>query len=460
MKYLKPFNYFYEIERALLFNLVFRYENLYLGGSRKSAKTWTVILFIVRMSLMGFPLRVYIFRKYVQDIEQSVWEETLNCFRSYFVSPKVTKHYRRIRFQKTLITYYGLHDRNKAQKTKLSGLSSIGHEFKYSLIWFEEAYEFNQKDIEDIKEAIRGKTHRLYIYTFNPWSLSNWIVKYCHSQLPFNLHELRENGEQLHHRSTSLFHYVNYQLNYFLSLSDINHLNELKITNPTRAKTACYGYFGIESGAIYSHALEKVSRNVIKDDIHKFVCGVDYGFRHDATTLIIVGFRNNYEKVQVLGEYYHSNQGNMFKDHQRMANDIIDTLIKTTYKFPKMNYSMTSIFVDNSNYTFIEILNHCAISRRVHHMFRFKPSKKVEVYYRVQLQLNIMECSRLVVDKSCIWFWKELQLARWKESTNIHKPIPEDKDNHTQDAFHYAITPHFQAILRKSNPYFFKNKLK
>lgn len=456
MRILNQFKYFKQLAYAISVNKPFIYDEFYLGGSRKSGKTISICILFILIINYEVPLRVYIFRKFVQDIEQTVWEEVLNTFAEFGLQVKTNRQYRRIRYKDSLITFYGLHDRNKAQKSKLSGLSGANSLFKHAIVWFEEAYEFNQKDIEDVKEAIRGKIPRTYIYSFNPWSLSNWLVEYCNKHLPFNLYELQEKGYQFTGYKTKLFHYVNYQLNYYLSKWDIAQLSELEHTNPTRAKTACYGYFGIESGAIYSHALRYVSRNVIQDGIHLFAGGVDYGFRHDATTLILVAFKDNYEKIQIIKEYYHSNFGSIHKDHNRLASDIINTLINALKEFRQLNNNFTYIYVDSSNLTFIEILNNKLIGRGLSHLFSFVPSKKVEVYYRVQLQLDLMESRRMIVSMNCVNFWKELQLARWDETRKTNKPIPEDKDNHTQDAFHYATIPYYSLILAKSNPYMLK----
>ena len=442
------FSYFYDLINLIKEKKELPLQSVYLIGSRKSGKTLSIVEFLsILLFLENARVRIYVFRKNAQDIEQSVWEEIISFLETINLPTYINKIYRRIKYKHSKMTFHALHDRNK-KKLKLSGIAGA-NKYDYAILWFEEAFEFNEQDIQEVKEAVRGNVKRMYLYSCNPWSETHWLIDYCNKSFPFNDIEMINKGFQRQHLKKELFHYTNYQINNLLSTDDYEQLEEVKRLNPVRARTACYGLTGIEQGAIYSHAIPKVSR-LIPEGLIWFSAGIDFGYIKDACALVIIGMSQDYKNVAILNEYYHSNSGIVHKDNIEMANDMLKVILETMNQYSMIGVHGITIYCDTSNYAMIEILNKLVINRRIFNVL-FRPCKKIEVYLRVGLQLDIMESSRLSVDIKATNFMRELSLARWDDRKA--KPTPLDVDNHTQDAFHYAITPYYAQLQAKLNPY-------
>ena len=433
---------------------IYNFKEIILGGSRKSGKTLSIVEFLINNIIYGFTKEkkyaVLVFRKEQKDIHDSIWTEYKNKLEQYEINYFENQTRYKIFYNSSIITFHSLHDRNQKKK-KLSGFASL-HKYNGVFIHLEEAHEYNQADIEDIKEAIRGNDNIVWIYSFNPWSLSTYIVNRANTFLPFNLNQLKTNFYQIVTLKDKLVHYTNYKINELLPQTDKDYLNELEKLNPNRALTACYGYYGIEQGTIYSHTLDKISNYIPKERLYWYAGGIDFGFRQDATCLILIGTEQNFNTLNVLKEYYHTNKSIIFKSNVDMVIDIINVIKKFLEQYQPTFF--TYIYCDTSNYTMIELLNQYGIKMGISNKVYFKPCTKIEVALRVGLQLGLLENERVNVDKACINFYKELGLARWDENKTGLKI--KDIDNHSQDALHYAFTPWFNYFKKKINPLYWK----
>ena len=436
-------------------DMSFPCDNIYLIGGRKSGKTFSIILFCVLMFLWGKKkVRIITFRKYTKDIEQSVWEETLNIMLDIGFVPKTNKKYRRISNGQSIWTFHGLNDKDGKRK-KLSGFATLKR-YQGVIVHIEEASEFEENEIFDIREAFRGNNNVLWIFSSNPWNLSHWLISYCHAKNKFSEYQLEKFGQQFRTIITNgtreLFHYTNWRVNELLPESDIKQIKQVKFISPQRARVVDIGLPGQEKGAIYGHAIDKVSGKL--SDMSLFQGGLDFGFKNDATAMIIIGCDAHFKIVNIISEYYHDNSTMQFKDHKTMAKDIVIELTKLGMIYPILKQGII-IYCDINSYAMIEILND-EVALTNNFWIVFSPCKKIEVNLRVGLQLAIMEDYRMNVNNNCVWFKRELTLARWDD--NKTKATILDKDNHTQDAFHYAIIPWYNYLQRKTNPYMLNKK--
>ena len=445
----KAFNYLYDFLELIQNKKEFKINEFNFLGSRKSGKTLSAVEILVLATCLNTRIRIYVFRKMVQDIEIGIWTEFKDKYQEFGLEPYFNMSKKRIHMMNSIISFHGLHDRNKG-KIKLLGLAGA-NQYDYIFILADEQRELSEQDKMELREAIRGRAQVIWIGTSNPWSISNWYIDYCNKTVPINKTLMMENGEQLQVIKNKLFHYTNYTINDLLSKEDYNQLEELKVLNPTRAITACYGLPGIEHGAIYAHCLTKVSR-FIQPDLVAFQGGLDFGFTKDATALVVMGWTSHFSTINIIDEYYHSNRGVVFKDNERQVKDIVNKCVEIAQRFPVIQRLGMIVYADTSNYTMIELLNKWSMTTGVANWLTFKPCKKIAVPLRVGFQLALLEASRVNVDMKCENFWRELQLARWDENK---KEQPVDEDNHTQDAFHYAFIPLMNYIKLSLNKFLF-----
>ena len=106
-------------------------------------------------------------------------------------------------------------------------------------VWLEEAFEVSEADFMRVDESLRGQLPEGYyiqwLVTFNPWSSSSWLKARFFDKEDKNVLAMT----------------TNYMCNEFLSDEDREMYDDIKETDPDRAKVVCYGDWGIESGQYY-----------------------------------------------------------------------------------------------------------------------------------------------------------------------------------------------------------------
>lgn len=464
---IKYFDYFNYIGGCISERKPFPFTKIHLAGGRKSGKSFSIYIFLSYVFItLGAKIRIYCFRKYSKDLQYTIIEEFLEAlgrlnFTNY--KPQITHKTWLARGNK--ISFHSLH-KEYNDKISLTGLSS-SRTYDYVIVHFEEMFEYDSKDIEAVKQAIRGAKNVMYIESCNPWKIHNKYIWSLHEKFPFNLETLKEKGEQIKLIDKELYHYTNYKINYELPLSDIQQLQDFEKEYPIEANVVCYGFPADTAGSVYGYALRFVKRELAQKHYQFITAGLDYGYRVDAMALVIVGVNENYNNVEVIKEYFYSNKDNVFRNHGEHAEYICRMLIDTLEEHPYLKVDNNglneaegiTIYCDYSNEGFITILNNHINELNYADFIEFTTCDKLRVRARVSLQLNLMESGKLRVSNQCPNFYRELELAEWDEKKQGEEV--KDINNHTQDAFHYGlITPYWNNFKNIINPLLFKNNLK
>ena len=149
------YSYFYDLAKIIINNEKLPVDEINLVGGRKSAKTTTVELFLAILALSGVTnVGMISLRNQVQDSDELL-NDFINTFDAYELDYSIKSHKKIISIGNTQIRVAGVNSQNKTNKAKKSGLSKFGN-VDYIIIFFEERFEFEEKDVLAIKEAVRS----------------------------------------------------------------------------------------------------------------------------------------------------------------------------------------------------------------------------------------------------------------------------------------------------------------
>ena len=461
------FNYLDDIFLAVFNNTKFPCLKIEQAGGRFSGKTIANFTLFAEIFALGkhAKVRIYVFRKRANTIFNTVFEEFRNALARIGIK-KYLEHVSQMYFSNgsSKISFHSFNDRT-SDGVSLTGLATA-QKYTHAIKYFEERYEFEKEDIEDANEAVRGARYNMTINAANPWKKNHEWVQEIHQIYPFLIRKLKKNGYQIKLINNVLYHYMNYMINPYLSKEFVERLERLKLENPRRALTVCYGYPGELKGSIYAYAMDYVDRIdpyiIMKNEAEyiMIVGGLDFGFRNDAMTCIISGIHANYNKIDIIREYFfnpqttHKDLSTIAREIITMCSEIIEDYSYVSYppNYPHTPHLVRGITVkcDYSEISFIHLLQNLVAKTPYHGLITFEACRKIEVVRRVTLQLNLMESGIIRVAHTCYNFWRELELAQWDEKKHTDTVV--DKDNHTQDAFHYGvIIPFFNDLQEKVN---------
>lgn len=255
-------------------------------------------------------------------------------------------------------------------------------------------------------------------------------------------------------KERELFHYTNYKVNPYVTEQKARFIEELKDTDPARYEWAALGMPGVESGGVYGNLMRRVSR--ILQPYSAVSAGLDYGWKHDPMTVIIIGTDPTKDgSVEVIDEWWVNNQA--LYSHEQLAERIVNWLIAQATIEPLLLRGL-KVICDKSNFTFIEMLNKVAKNKKLD-WFSFRRSWQMEVLFRINFKQWLMSYHKLNISLLCKQLWRELQGAVWDDRGTKPKLMAKSED-HMMDALDYALMPWMNRLLRNANPYYFFNKEK
>lgn len=436
-------------------------------GSRASGKTthmcptlWTLLCDYCDpddFAFVGF--------RNMQDDANNLFEDIVNTLDAYDYKYTAIPSRKKITYKKNTLRVYGLNNGRKSTGAKKAGLPRLGG-VKYAFIFFEERYEFTQKDISWIKQSMRGmktQTQFIYISACNPWSKQNEYINELLSIQPFDINIAKDNGSQLGLYTTKrsidvgggqtqeiierrLIHYTNWRVTKeFLSPQQINTIMDSYKVSKVIGATVDLGVPGYETGAIYTDNMHKIGKATYIE--HEFLlAGLDYGWGRDKgsgkTVALFMGASMN-EGVDIYGEYTHSN-ADVVKDVNLVAKEVVEFYIHQMNAYIK-HIGWTAPFpltvrVDNSAVGIITILNDTARAYRVNWL-RFVGCKKYPVNDRIEITISLLARSKFrIAENVPIYPVKtlktEMEFARYEETSTQKR---EKIDDHALNAFEYGL---------------------
>lgn len=381
-------------------------KNFYrvVKGSRGSKKSKTTALnFIVR--LLKYPwANLLVVRRYSNTNKQSTYTDfkwacnklgVTHLFKFNESLPEIT-----VKATGQKILFRGLDDELKITSITVD----VG---VLCWAWFEEAYQIESEDkFSTVVESIRGTYDSVDFFkqitvTFNPWNERHWL-----KSVFFDLAT---------RRADTLALTTTYKCNEWLDDVDVKRYEDLYTTNPRRARIVCDGEWGIAEGLVYENVIVEDFdvQKLIKDGL-RLAVGLDFGFVHDPTALIV--FLIGDKDIYVFDEAYQKG----------LNTREIAEMIKNK------GYSKSTIIADSAESRLISEL------KREHEIKRIICSRKGRDSINAGISklqgytIHVLPKCQHAIDEFYTYSYSRDRDGRWLNS-------PNDENNHLMDALRYGM---------------------
>lgn len=194
-------------------------------------------------------------------------------------------------------------------------------------VYFEECTQVKKEHVDMFLDTVRGYKTLIKIFSANPWSPFNWYVQWFNEHLPPNIHEMETKGFQVLQKpmwsdyvgdteaylGEALFIRSSVAINPYVSIEEKANLLAYKDINKTMYEISYLGIDGIQEGALYSEALNKLkdidyemiyeNSSYNQFNIH---VGIDWGIGQEnaaGATTCYLGFVSASLGINVCKEY-------------------------------------------------------------------------------------------------------------------------------------------------------------
>ena len=371
-------------------------------GSRASKKSKTTALWHVAHMMKYQQSNTLVIRKVERTLRDSAFSDLkwaihqlgVDSFWSCTTSPL------EITYIPTgqKILFRGLDDKYKI--TSISVPKGV-----LNFLWIEEAYEIStEDDFDTLDESIRGILPEGYFkrvtITFNPWSEKHWLKRRFFDTLADNVLALT----------------TNYTCNEWLSDTDKQLFEDMRLRNPRRYAVAGLGGWGIVDGLVYENWREEafdIDRIRSQPGIVS-AFGLDFGYTNDPSTLFCGLLDKAGKRLFVFDEMYGKGMSNK---------KIADTV-------QEMGYGKERITADSAEPKSIDELKSLGL--------RVKAAKKGKD--SIQNGIQWIQDLEIIIHPRCVNFIAEISNYTWdKDKFGNKLNVPIDDFNHLMDAMRYGL---------------------
>lgn len=380
-------------------------KNFYrvVKGSRGSKKSKTTALnFIVR--LLKYPwANLLVVRRYSNTNKQSTYTDfkwacnrlgVTHLFKFNESMPEIT-----VKATGQKILFRGLDDELKITSITVD----VGI---LCWAWFEEAYQIETEDkFSTVVESIRGTYNsedffKQITVTFNPWNERHWLKSVFFDEDT--------------KRADTLSLTTTYKCNEWLDEIDVKRYEDLYNTNPRRARIVCDGEWGVAEGLVYDNVIIEDFDYKTLLSTHKMAIGLDFGFVHDPTALIVflIGDRDIY----IFDEAYEKG----------LNTREIAEMIKNK------GYSKSVIVADSAETRLVSEL------KREHGISRIRLSRKGKDSVNAGISklqgytIHVLPKCKHAIDEFFSYSYSKDRDGKWLNN-------PNDENNHLMDALRYGM---------------------
>ncbi len=272
-----------------------------------------------------------------------------------------------------------------------------------NFMWLEEFFEImKEEDFDILDESIRGTLPEGYwkriTATFNPWSERHFAKARFFDKQADNVLAMT----------------TTYRDNPYLSKTDIELFDQMRIRNPRRYRVAGLGEFGIAEGLIYENWREE---SFTLEDVkhYKSAFGLDFGYTNDPSAFFVGFLDLQGKKLYVYDEFYEKALSNK----------------KIYEKITTAGYGKERIIADCAEPKSIDEIKTLGV-RRITGAKKGKDSINNGIQWIQDLQI--------IVHPRCVNFLTEISNYTWASDKFGNKlNVPIDDFNHLMDAMRYAL---------------------
>ena len=398
------------------YNRYWHSKNFYrvVKGSRGSKKSKTTALnFVVRL-LQHSWANLLVVRRYSNTNKQSTYTDfkwacnrlrVTHLFKFNESLPEIT-----VKATGQKILFRGLDDELKITSITVD----VGI---LCWAWFEEAYQIETEDkFSTVVESIRG-THEAEDFfkqitiTFNPWNERHWLKGAF-----FDVETKR---------SDTFASTTTYKCNEWLDEVDIKRYEDLYITNPRRARIVCDGEWGVAEGLIYDNVVVEEFNIDELFKTHKLALGLDFGFTHDPTALIV--FLIGDKDIYIFDEAYE--KGLTTKEIAKLIKD--------------KGYANSEIIGDSAESRLISELQSEHGIKRLKKSRKGKDSINAGISKLQGYTIHVLPKCENTINELYSYSYKQDKTGKWLN-------VPNDENNHLMDAMRYGMQVLDTTKLRKA----------
>ena len=271
---------FNEAYFPMLFDYSHRWE-VYMG-SAGSGKSHFIAQKLVLKALKE-KRRILVCRRYGSTIKNSVFQLFLDTLRFFKILDKckVNNTDRVIELPNgSKFIFSGLDN-----EEKLLSIQNI------DTIFVEEVFEVPREIVDQLNLRMRGRAKDQQIYlAFNPVSISSWLYKFVEEEPPESFFKLK----------------TTYKDNRFLPKEYVNALEDMRRTNPNKARVYVDGEWGVDVDAqvFKNWSIEDININELLQNPEVEVrVGTDFGYV-DASTIAVTLYDKKNKTIYIIDEYY------------------------------------------------------------------------------------------------------------------------------------------------------------
>lgn len=276
--------------------------------------------------------------------------------------------------------------------------------------WFEEAYQIdNMADFDTVVESVRGSYDdpnffKQITLTFNPWSERHWLK--------------REFFDAETRRRDVFATTTTFRCNEWLDETDRQRYMDIYKTNPRRARIVCDGDWGVAEGLVFENVtIRPIDADEIDMNKWTMLIGLDFGFKHDPTALIVSWLDEENKRLYIVDEHYETGMGTR----------AIAQMIK------RKGYAKSVIIADCAEGRLISEL------KIEHDILKLRESKKGKDSVRQGIaELQDLE---IICSDRCVNAQEEFATYSYKYDrvAGQYTNEPEDKFNHLMDSLRYSL---------------------
>ncbi|QBO35390.1 PBSX family phage terminase large subunit [Periweissella cryptocerci] len=376
-------------------------------GSRGSKKSKTTALWYIYHIMKYDWANILVVRRYSHTNKQSTFTDLQWAVHKLKVDSlfKFNSSLPEIEYLPTgqKIIFRGLDD-----PLKITSISvAVGF---LTWVWFEESYQLESWDaVQTVIESIRGgdddnpEFFKQATFTFNPWSERHWLKSTFFDEDT---------------KVKDVFAYTTtYKSNEWLTKEDIARYEDVRRTNPRRARITLDGEWGVAEGLVYENfVVEDFSIHDKVKNADAVTQGMDFGFKNDPTTYINAAINFDDKDIWLTEELYQKG----------MLTDEIFAWLKAH------DHLKEEIKGDEAEQRLIAELKLKGV-RRIIPSAKGKDSIRQGIQYLQGFTIHIHPSLNHTIDEINTYAYDQDREGKW-----LNKPI--DANNHIMDALRYAVS--------------------